>query len=113
MTFGTNAFTGMSLTKIAAKYDQVRAFVMALPNCKFANAADFDAFIDCFSNGETGMRAAKSRLLSAFGQVTVHMTHSTFVPPSPETLAWGCFLGGEWQHNSRDAEAACLSLLAA
>lgn len=109
--FGTSAFKGWTAKQVAGKYAEVRAFVMALPNCKFRDAAHFDGFVAGF-NTETGLRGAKHVLLSAFDQVSVHMTVTTFSPPSEETLAWGGFLSGSVSHNSAAADAACAQLLA-
>lgn len=102
---GTDDYRGWTLKQVEAKYRQVRAFVLALPNNKFLDAAQFDEFVSRYNPGH-GMRDAKGRLLGAFGQLSHHLTVTTYVPPSPETLAWGGFLGGEHYHNRAAADAA-------
>lgn len=111
MTYGLNDFRGMTAKQVAAKYDAARAFVLALPNCKFRDAAQFDEFLAGFNRNETGLRRAKGMLMSALNQVELHMTVTTFVPPSPETLAWGGLLGGDWHHDHSAVEAALAKVM--
>lgn len=46
--------------------------------------------------GETGVRAARSTAMEmAVSIVWARSRRIRFIPPSPETLTWGGFLGGE------------------
>jgi len=113
MQFGTDAVKGWTKKQLNAKYVEVRNAVFATEyGKKFKDVAHFDEFVQCFvQGGEKGIRLERNILMIAFGQFHHALTKTKFLPPSEETLAWGGFLGGEFFHDTKDADEACWKLL--
>ena len=111
--FGTNTFKHLTKKQLASKYAQVRSFCRAIPGYKITSDEDFDSFVESFLIGQRdGIVKERNRLMCAFGQVHTTLT-KTSLQITEETLRWGGFFGGDFVHDTRNADKVCYELLGA
>jgi hypothetical protein len=90
-----NSFPLPALRAIYA--DARKAAVLAGGADAYARHGGFDAFAAHYIEADARpIDKARAYTRFALGQIRVNMGNSQFIPPSPETLAWGGDLGGEW-----------------